>query len=410
MKKMIACMALFVASCGLKADAAAYYSICKWQDDCTAAVSYTYDDDLQNQFDIIVPILDKYGFKGTFFTVTDWATNRKQWDILRELAANGHEIGSHTVSHPTLTTSDEMVKSKEKIEKEIGMPCLTIAYPYCNYPDNQSVLEKNYISGRTCSGQIIPNNQEDYFNFSSFICGTEGSVKTLRDFKTQFGNAKDEKGWCVLLIHEVDEGDGYSPTSSEELDKSMEYLSNNGKTFWVATFRDVSLYIREAQYAKRSEISADDDSIVMKVTDRLDNNIYNYPLTVRRELPEGWADVSVTQNGNEMKSWVSGGYMYYYAVPDGGNVIIRKTGTTRIGLIEADADAGISLSFSGSRISVNSVSPVTGIVLTDLSGRRVYTAAEGSELDASKVRRGTYVLDVSTADGCQKAFKLAFGR
>lgn len=77
---------------------------------------------------------------------------------------------------------------------------------------------------------------------------------------------------------------------------------------------------------------------------------------------------------------------------------------------DADAEKSISLSFSGSRIRVNSVSPVTGIVLTDLSGRRVYTAAEGSELDASKVRRGAYVLDVNTADGCHKAFKLAFGR
>ena len=58
------------------------------------------------------------------------------WDELRGHADRGVEIGSHTVSHPHLSTlSDDEVRrelcdSKEEIEAELGLPCPDFAYPY----------------------------------------------------------------------------------------------------------------------------------------------------------------------------------------------------------------------------------------------------------------------------------------
>jgi peptidoglycan/xylan/chitin deacetylase (PgdA/CDA1 family) len=58
------------------------------------------------------------------------------WDNVRELAGAGMEIGSHTVSHPMLRNIDnkeklrnEIVDSKEKIEKEIKSGVYSFSYP-----------------------------------------------------------------------------------------------------------------------------------------------------------------------------------------------------------------------------------------------------------------------------------------
>jgi peptidoglycan/xylan/chitin deacetylase (PgdA/CDA1 family) len=57
------------------------------------------------------------------------------WDQIREMNRNGIEMGAHTVSHPILTriplsqAEDELLRSKQKIEEEIGKPVGSFAYP-----------------------------------------------------------------------------------------------------------------------------------------------------------------------------------------------------------------------------------------------------------------------------------------
>ena len=58
------------------------------------------------------------------------------WDELRELAAAGVGIGSHTVGHPHLPRlgdaelADELEESKRRVEDELQQPCPLLAYPY----------------------------------------------------------------------------------------------------------------------------------------------------------------------------------------------------------------------------------------------------------------------------------------
>jgi peptidoglycan/xylan/chitin deacetylase (PgdA/CDA1 family) len=57
------------------------------------------------------------------------------WDHLRALVAAGHEVGSHTLSHPLLTAvgdaqlAREVAGSKARIEAELGTPCEAFCYP-----------------------------------------------------------------------------------------------------------------------------------------------------------------------------------------------------------------------------------------------------------------------------------------
>jgi peptidoglycan/xylan/chitin deacetylase (PgdA/CDA1 family) len=58
-----------------------------------------------------------------------------RWAQLRELAAAGHEIGSHTLSHPLLTRvggeqlEREVAGSKAILERELGVACEAFCYP-----------------------------------------------------------------------------------------------------------------------------------------------------------------------------------------------------------------------------------------------------------------------------------------
>lgn len=57
------------------------------------------------------------------------------WDQLRQMAASGMEIGSHSCSHAVLANESrqriqsELMQSRQRIESEIGKPCRSLAYP-----------------------------------------------------------------------------------------------------------------------------------------------------------------------------------------------------------------------------------------------------------------------------------------
>jgi len=70
----------------------------RWPDGKTAAVVLTYDDALRSQLDIVLPQLDAARIKGTFFLDVDMTPeDMRRW---RAAAANGHELGNHSLFHP----------------------------------------------------------------------------------------------------------------------------------------------------------------------------------------------------------------------------------------------------------------------------------------------------------------------
>ncbi|HEX3833210.1 MAG TPA: polysaccharide deacetylase family protein, partial [Solirubrobacteraceae bacterium] len=63
------------------------------------------------------------------------------WAELEHLAGDGWEIGSHTCSHPRLSSlvtpqiDRELRESRAEIEKRLGRSCETLAYPYSDYDE-----------------------------------------------------------------------------------------------------------------------------------------------------------------------------------------------------------------------------------------------------------------------------------
>ncbi len=111
-------------------------------------VGLTFDDGYADFATTVVPTLAEYGFTATVFVVAGHVGGDSSWDPgvprdvmtreqLREVAAAGMEIGSHSLTHPRLPTVDgdrrlaeELVTSRTMLEDLTGEEVAGFCYPY----------------------------------------------------------------------------------------------------------------------------------------------------------------------------------------------------------------------------------------------------------------------------------------
>ena len=340
-KIVVVIIALSIGNTGYAQTVAPPYEVGTWQGFRPAAISFTFDDGSPNQYAKAIPMFNEFDLKMTLYIVTSpswgWPAN---WSALQTAASRGHEIGSHTVSHTSMggmndaLQTTELKNSQDEINAHItGQRCATLAYPYC-VPSKKSLCAQYYIAARICSGVIESRTPADFMNLGSIICGELGSVKTTQDFISRAGSAVNSKGWCVFLIHGIDNDGGYSSLPSTTLRETLEYFNANEDKFWVSTFSNVARYIKERAAVSVVESSAEEDRFIVQVTDTLDNAIFNYPTTLRRPLPQEWPSVAVAQNGRTVESQIlesnSLRYIQFDATPDSGEVIISRSNATSV--------------------------------------------------------------------------------
>ena len=170
----------------------------------------TFDDGYKDNYRIVLPILKKYNFKIVLFLITDCDHNK--WDVeaegrekekrfplmekeeVQELIESGLvEIGGHTSSHLDMPLIDreilkeDLISSKEKLEKLTGEKLVSFAYPWGNN-DNKSrelIRELGYTfavsteSGTACFSDDLYEIQrigiyskDDMEKFKKKISGT----------------------------------------------------------------------------------------------------------------------------------------------------------------------------------------------------------------------------------------------
>jgi peptidoglycan/xylan/chitin deacetylase (PgdA/CDA1 family) len=125
-------------------------------------VAVTFDDGYRSVLTLAKPILDGLGWPATVYVPTahvggqamswhgidGWLGTEFEhelvgmtWDELGDLRRDGWEIGSHTVTHPRLTTLDdaalarELGDSRAEVAERLAGDCPSIAYPYGDTDD-----------------------------------------------------------------------------------------------------------------------------------------------------------------------------------------------------------------------------------------------------------------------------------
>ena len=399
------------------------YKLATWQGFATAAVSYTWDDNSVKQLPVAKPLFDKYNFKATFFIVTYWVTNWRDWQAV---ANNGHEIGSHTKSHPNFGTIDstviteELVGSKNAINGNLtGNPCTTVAYPFC-VASSDSQTRTHFISARTCQGAIEPPTPANMMRVSSILCGTQGSIQTAQHFNAKVNSALPIKGWVVFLLHGIDNDNGYSPVLSTELDSHLTYMNQRRSDFWVATYGNVAKYIRERNESKLVELTNANDSIVFSLTHSL-GSLYNVPLSIERAIPSAWQSVIVMQGNNRLLSTIieanSVKTLRFNALPNTENITIKgiktvntdelSTSISALNLYPNPSNGLINLDFSlkkTGQIGID-ITNQSGQVIEQITNQNFRIGDYHFPINTTRLSNQVYYV-VITVDGVKQIKKL----
>lgn len=125
-------------------------------------VIITFDDGYEDNYLTAMPIMEKYGMKGTIFVIAGQVGQPEYmtWEQLKTLQLKGMEIGSHTYSHVALneiTPSEqlaELVRSKQVLEANLGLSVDFLAYPYGQY--DRATMAALQQAGYTAACTGIP--------------------------------------------------------------------------------------------------------------------------------------------------------------------------------------------------------------------------------------------------------------
>ncbi|MFP2769113.1 polysaccharide deacetylase family protein [Oceanisphaera sp. KMM 10153] len=122
----------------------------------------TVDDGYRDNYELLFPLLKKYGFKAVIYMVTGEQFNR--WDVenpdhpekrvelmspdqIREMADSGLvEFGGHTLTHPHLNTLDkdsqrhEIAENKAQLEQLLGQKLVSFSYPFGSHNQDSKTL------------------------------------------------------------------------------------------------------------------------------------------------------------------------------------------------------------------------------------------------------------------------------
>jgi peptidoglycan/xylan/chitin deacetylase (PgdA/CDA1 family) len=113
--------------------------------------------------------MERHGFTGTVFLVSDHLGGANEWDIklgekfadlmsretILKLLNQGFEFGSHTMTHVHLDQVDdgvqrlEIEKSKADLESALGVPMNVFCYPYGGL--NDSAMKLVQEAGYSCA-------------------------------------------------------------------------------------------------------------------------------------------------------------------------------------------------------------------------------------------------------------------
>ena len=315
-------------------------------------------------------------------------------NILNE--SNGRfNLASHSYSHKYLGESDdaesgtlsdgteydypaghltkEIANERSRINKLFpNERVLTFIKPGTKFPTGKvqisdaamSMIQDHYIAMRESSGNVDTIPPADYYRVKSLLAkpdqGTQYWINLL-------SSATNKNGLLVYLFHEIKDVETASGNDVRQSDvsaflKELSRYVSDGRV-WNAKFDEAIQYMRE--YSAVTDVSAvnyfDDKIVTVSVSDsisRIDTDItkgkfagrdmYDYPITVKTEIPYAWDYVKLTQSYDNrveiLKTFTENGKRYVYAnvVPDQAAAVLSEA---------AESDHVTSVSYGGTTLS-----------------------------------------------------------
>lgn len=262
-------------------------------------VMMTFGDTLKGQITTAKPILDKYGFKASFFITCDWVglqkskSPRMNWQDISALQNDGQDIESKTMTHRDLsqlsvTDLNFEVSQSKKCLSDHGINATIFATPHGDEWNNATIINeisKYYnladngfapLMFLHCDGYKSHSSQTDcrtYFDNGTLTFVNRYSIREWShnavDRKYMYNDPMIFQRFIqevnsqqvynrngvinaipIIAYHDIDEEKAIDSTDTNLFDQEMKYLYDNG--FKVITMSDLEydenskyLYVRD---------------------------------------------------------------------------------------------------------------------------------------------------------------------
>ena len=241
-----------------------------WPEGKRAAVSLAYDDAINSQLDNAIPALDRHRLKASFYLTLSSETLVMRLPEWRAAAANGHELGNHTLFHQCSRSAPD----RKWVSVENDLDHTSAAQLAAQIRVGNAMLHA--IDGKTRRTFTVPCGDlkaagENYLPLvtKDFVAIKSGGGPVIADMQ-----ALDPYSVPVLapsevtgaeLIARVDEaiargtmvnftfhgiGADYLTVSAQAHEQLLGYLDTHRDQVWTDTFINIMGYVKDQRSSK----------------------------------------------------------------------------------------------------------------------------------------------------------------
>lgn len=229
------------------------------------AVVLTYDDALDVDLDNAIPALDSLHLKATFYLSGYSGALHTRLPEWRAIAANGHELGNHTLFHPCTGSlpgrsfvtpdydlnnysvkrmKDEMTMTNALLQAIDGKKERTFAYPCGDTKIHDTAYiesaKNEFVAARGVQAEMPAIHAIDLYNIGCYVINGQSGDELIRLVK----EAMDKHTLLVFLFHGVGGGHGLN-VSLPAHSQLLHFLKQHEKNIWIAPMIQVAAYIKQ---------------------------------------------------------------------------------------------------------------------------------------------------------------------
>lgn len=284
-------------------------------------VTFTFDDGLQSAVTLAKKTLTDNGItNATAYIITgcigktaanhcvaaDDNATYMTWAQVAELKAAGWNIGSHTVTHPLLTTvtnaqlKEELAGSKTALAAQ-GYDAVDLAVPYGDY--NNAVLAEaaKYYATLRGFADIGPNvwPYDDRLVLNEQVqegttVSADAAASTFETVKAKIDSAITNNQWLTLTFHDVVTA---MPTNTNQYATTTSLLGQ------------IAAYVKQQSDAGKISVVSPHDAIVNNTPNMLGDGSFNGALSTDKTQTNVWSTDDTTGTLVKKDAGTNGSYV-----------------------------------------------------------------------------------------------------
>ena len=202
-------------------------------------LSLSFDDGFDPVYTNGLPLFQKYSVPTTQFIPTGFIDQPGRFtrNMVQGFAKAGHEIGSHSVTHPALTSlsknqiDQELLQSQQDLFAITGIKPTSFATPYGAYNSTVTHESSNYYNSMR-NVNFGFNSRDNADTFDIKVQDITAST-TIDDIRSWVNKAISDRTWLVLVYHNVSSDQAHAGlynTVPTELEKHLQFIHQSGIT------------------------------------------------------------------------------------------------------------------------------------------------------------------------------------